>query len=134
MKLLILLLLSATCFGALDEVGWQKGKKKKDVTITADDQVVSFKKQGELRIDSDNATAANRSFVLDVGKKRGQEVSVLCFDATNQSEIVDDSNIPAGGKMKLTADWTCSEKFDNLKLKFSGPPGDHWYEVGRSNN
>ena len=132
--LVLILLIASTSFAALEEVSWQDNKRRKLVTVTADDQVVSFKKQGELRIDSDDGTAANRSFVLDVGKRRGQEVLVLCFDNTNQSEIVDDASIPAGGLMKLTATWTCTEKFDSIRFRFSGSPGDHWYEVSRSDN
>ena len=132
-------LLFATSAFAVDEVGFKGNtletgaisrKLQKSVTITADNQEVNVQRKSVVKINSDSAVLADRTFVLRKGKDKAQVVQLRCdVNGGNQAELVDDSNVAGAGKIKLSGNWVCSDKWDNLELQWSG---NHWYETGRN--
>ena len=101
------------------------------VTLTADNQTVSTTNRSHIRISSDNATAANRTFVLTpIGATLSGQILVIEWVGTNAGEIADDSANTGGGNNRLSAIWTPTQ-YDTLNLQFNGTD---WVEKGRATN
>jgi len=132
-----LLVVSLLAIGA-EEVGWKGNalnvgslnlKVQKNVSITADDQLVDPIDNAALLITSDSTVAADRSFVVGAGNEVGALLLVMCFvTGSDKAEILDGAPIPSLGNMKLEGDWACTEKWDNLEIQWTG---SHWVERGR---
>ncbi|HEX5220566.1 MAG TPA: hypothetical protein VFZ59_13430 [Verrucomicrobiae bacterium] len=110
--------------------GW--GEVAATVLLTADNQVVGATTNALLVISSDNATAANRTFVLTTaipGKKL-----TLVWSGANQGELIDDSANSGGGNVRLSANWPSNPASGaNDVLQLVGV-GNDWLETGRSAN
>lgn len=92
-----------------------------NVTVTAS--------VNHLLLNSDDATPANRTFVLNNAGVSGQWLILMV--TTGAAQLVDDSAISGGaGNVKLSANWEPAA-FDTLKLYCDGT---NWVEVSRSNN
>lgn len=108
-------------------------KIQKNVTLTADDQTVTVEDFGAIGIDSDDATAANRTFVLSApAASTGLGHVVTLFDvtnATNSLELIHKSAVPGAGehRMGVGGDWRPTQKFSNITFQWSG---SHWIERG----
>jgi len=100
------------------------------VTLTADDQVVTVGEKSYIPLSSDNATAANRTFVLTPGLTAGQRLTLEWTHATNQGELADDGSVSGGGNVRLSAAWSPGQ-YDTLSLIWNGTD---WLETARSNN
>lgn len=96
--------------------------------LTADDQSISVAGKSYVLIDSDNATASNRTFAISAGDEAGQRV-VLQFAPSGSyaCELRDDTAI-SGGAIRLTADWTPAD-YGTLSLIYDGAD---WIETGRT--
>lgn len=96
--------------------------------LTADDQSIAVAGEGYVLIDSDDATASNRTFAIGVGAEAGQRI-ILQFapSAGGACELRDDTSI-TGGAIRLTADWTPAN-YGTLSLVFDGTD---WIETGRT--
>lgn len=96
--------------------------------LTADDQSVSVAGKSYVLLDSDDATASNRTFAISAGDEAGQRV-VLQFapSASGACELRDDTSI-SGGAIRLTADWTPAA-YGTLSLIYDGTD---WIETGRT--
>lgn len=99
------------------------------VTLTADNQVVDATNKSYLRIDSDNGTATNRTFLLNKGVA-GQMLRIEFIAATNQCELADNSAVTGGGNVRLSATWSPGQN-DVLTLLHNGVD---WLECARSDN
>lgn len=99
------------------------------VTLTADNQVLNTTTNSYVRLQSDNATAANRTFVLTQGTFTGQWLTIE-WVGTLAGELVDDSAQNGAGNHRLSATWTPTQ-YDTLSLLFNGTD---WIERGRSAN
>ncbi len=99
------------------------------VALTADNQVVTVGDRSYIRLSSDNATAANRTFVLAQGAGAGHGLT-LEWTGTNAGELVDDSAVSGGGNHRLSATWTPTQ-YDTLQLIWNGTD---WIETSRSVN
>lgn len=99
------------------------------VTLTADNQSVSTAARSYIRLQSDNGTAGNRTFVLTQGSYTGQLVDIE-WVGTNAGEVVDDSAQTGAGNHRLSATWTPTQ-YDVLSLRFNGTD---WVERSRSAN
>jgi len=99
------------------------------VALTADNQTVSTTNRSHIQLSSNDATAANRTFVLTPSNHSGQELT-LEWTGTNAGEIADDSANTGGGNNRLSATWTPTQ-YDTLRLKFNGTD---WVELSRSPN
>ncbi len=98
------------------------------VTLTADNQeVFDPLNSSYIRIQSDNGTAGNRTFVLSPGSFSGQELTLEWIGA-NAGELVDDAALTSGGNIRLSATWTPTQ-YGTLDLQFNGTD---WIEVSRS--
>lgn len=98
------------------------------VTLSADNQSVSTYARSYIRLQSDNVTAANRTFVLTQGAT-GQFLDIE-WVGTNAGELVDDSAQTGAGNHRLSATWTPTQ-YDVLSLRFNGTD---WVERTRSAN
>lgn len=92
--------------------------------LTADDQAVTPGSNTVLRLTSDDATAANRTFTLSASGAITGQVYVIIGPATNQCEIADT------GIQVLSAAWSPTTG-DTLTLLFDGT---NFNEIARSNN
>lgn len=100
-------------------------------TLTADDQVLSPAGRTYVLLDSDDATATNRTLVLGDGSEAGHALILQFVAASNAMELLDDGATDGGGgNVRLSADWTPGQ-YDSLSLIFDGTD---WIETGRSNN
>lgn len=99
------------------------------VSLTADDQVVTVGFNRWIRLSSNTATAADRTFVLTQGQYAGQEL-VLEWTDTNAGELADDGAVDGGGNVRLSATWTPTQ-YDILRLIWNGTD---WIETTRSAN
>lgn len=97
-------------------------------TLTADDQTVDPSGKGRVQLDSDDTTAANRTFLVGPGDEAGH-LLVINFVGSSSSacELRDDAAI-TGGNIRLTADWTPSAD-GTLSLIYDGAD---WIEIGRT--
>lgn len=137
-KILVLLFFSFNVFAA-EEIGYRgdsirvgsvSKSVQKSVTITSDDQEVNAQRKAVVKIDSDSTIASLRSFVLRKGKEKSQVVQLRCnVSSSNKAELKDDASVPGAGQIKLSSDWICDEKWDNITLQWSG---NHWYQIGRN--
>jgi len=93
------------------------------VNLTADDQVVTITRSVHA-INSDNATAANRTFTISNGQVNGQRLTLLFTDPTDAAELIDTGNAA------LSADWVPNLN-DSLSLVWFGSV---WIETSRSSN
>lgn len=96
--------------------------------LTADDQSISVAGKSYVLIDSDNATASNRTFAISAGDEAGHRV-VLQFAPSGAyaCELRDDTAI-TGGAIRLTADWEPAD-YGTLSLIYDGAD---WIEMGRT--
>lgn len=99
------------------------------VSLTADNQVVTVSNLSYIALSSDNAVAANRTFVLTQGSVAGH-LLVLEWVGTNAGELVDDSAVNGGGNHRLSATWLPTQ-YDILELIWNGTD---WVERNRSLN
>jgi len=97
-----------------------------EIALTADDQIVTTIGRGHIALSSDDAVAANRTFLLANGVT-GQRL-ILEWVGTNAGELIGDSAIPGvSGPVRLSATWTPAQ-FESLSLVFNGAS---WIETGR---
>ena len=92
-------------------------------SLTADDQVITAVK-GYIRVDSDNATPANRTFTIAAPTEVGS-VIYLEWGNANAGELLDT------GIIKLSAAWTPSV---NQTLTLMSTSFSDWVEIARSDN
>ena len=92
------------------------------VSLTADNQAVTVSNSSFVVINSDNATATNRTFTLSSGLQSGQILIVLLN--TNAAELAD------SGNCQLASTYTMGAG-DTITLIWNGAT---WYETTRSNN
>jgi hypothetical protein len=99
-----------------------------EVALTADDQIVTTIGRGHIALSSDDAVAANRTFVLSAGVA-GQRL-LLEWVGANAGELIDDSANSDSGNVRLSGagNWTPLEH-DVLSLLFNGTD---WLEVSRA--
>jgi polygalacturonase len=101
-----------------------------DVALTADNQAVTVGLFRQIRLTSNDATAANRTFTLSPGQYPGQKLTLI-FDDTDACQLADNgATVPAGGAVRLSANWEPTED-DSLSLEWDG---DEWIELCRSAN
>lgn len=98
------------------------------VSLAADNQSVSTLAVSYIRLDSNNGTAGNRTFVLNQGAT-GQQL-IIEWVGTNAGELVDDSAQTGAGNHRLNGTWTPTQ-YDVLSLVFNGTD---WVERSRSTN
>lgn len=96
------------------------------VSLTADNQVVTVGLLKMIRLSSNDATPANRTFTLTAGSYVGQML-VLTWDDTNAGQLADNTATPT---VRLSAAWEPTED-DTLTLIWDG---DEWMELCRSAN
>lgn len=97
--------------------------KPTTVSLTADNQSVSTTATSLIYLNSNNATAANRTFTLTAGID-GQQLQLACV--ANACELLD------SGTANLSATWTAGVG-DTLQLVYCGTTAT-WLETARSNN
>lgn len=98
-------------------------------TLSADNQIISLPTLYK-RLDSDNATASNRTFGLPNTPPAGTVV-IIEWVGTNAGELIDDANVGAGSATtRLAGNWTPTQ-YDTITLIFNGTD---WIEVCRSTN
>ncbi|MBF0491609.1 MAG: hypothetical protein HQM15_02370 [Deltaproteobacteria bacterium] len=100
------------------------------IHITADNQVVAESGntgQSYIRLDSDNAVAANRTIVLTQSTREGQ-VLIIEWVGANAGEILNNGALSGGGDIRLSADWTPTQ-YSTLTLISNGT---EWLETARS--
>lgn len=105
--------------------GAPTGATDKQLTLTADNTVVSVRGVSLLRLNSDNATSTNRTFTLGAGDKMGHQLSIIFEAASNQAELVSTGNAKLAGG----ATWTASTQYDSIQLQWNGT---YWVEQSRS--
>lgn len=98
------------------------------IALTADNQSVPVGDLRTILLTSNNATAANRTFLLGPGAMAGQEVTLI-WDDTDAGELIDGS-ASGSGVVRLSADWTPTQ-YDTLTLIWAGAD---WVEKSRSAN
>jgi hypothetical protein len=98
--------------------------RQSTVTITADNQVVT-PTASFITIDSDNGTAANRTFTIANGSS-GQMLNLKFIAAANQAELLDTGNA------QLSVAWTPTQH-DTLVLIWDDL-ATAWTELSRSAN
>lgn len=107
-------------------VGEPLGALPQDVLLVADNTVIILSpKTAFLRIQSDNTTAANRTFTIPNGWLVGQELLLAFVSAGATTAQLADS-----GNVSLSAAWEPTED-DTLTLVWSG---SKWLEKARSTN
>jgi hypothetical protein len=121
-------ILTASPAVALDIAGGLRTRGK-SVSLTADNQVVNVGDYSYIQLSSNNATAANRTFVLDQGAGSGHRLT-LEWTGTNAGELVDDSAVDGGGNHRLAGTWTPTQ-YDTISLIWNGTD---WVELCRSTN
>jgi hypothetical protein len=100
------------------------------VALTADNQAVASAFYNFIKLTSDNATAANRTFTLNPGQYTGQRLTLI-FDDTDACQLLDDAaTSPAGGTMRLNGNWEPTED-DTISLIWDD---NEWMELSRSAN
>ncbi len=98
-----------------------------EINITADDTNIVPGDRSLLRLLSDNATPANRTFTIDSPATFGQML-ILHWNDTDAGELID------GGDMYLSGDWTPGQD-DTITLLSTYTGGTHkWVELSRSDN
>ncbi len=109
--------------------GQPLGATNISVSLSADNQFVSpygFRDTpaaAQIFLQSDNATASNRTFTLDNGQFIGQ---ALCLVFESGSSYT--CELANSGNVKLTAAWTPLQ-YQSLSLKWDGA---YWIEMGRA--
>lgn len=98
-------------------------------SLTADDQVVTVGDNSYIRLSSDSAVAANRTFLLTVGLQSGHKL-LIEWVGTNAAQFNDDSAVTGGGNVRLASIWLPTQ-YDTLSLFWNGTD---WLETGRSAN
>lgn len=107
-------------------VGQPLGALPQDVILTADNQAVLLSpKTALLRLQSDNTTAANRTFTITDGYLVGQELMCIFTSAGATTAQLQDA-----GNVALSAAWE-PQADDTLTLVWSG---SKWLEKARSDN
>lgn len=95
-----------------------------DIALTADNQAIELGQTSYVRLTSNDATAANRTFTLNIASAEAGQFLVLEWnDATNAGELLN------AGNAKLSADWRPTARYQNLSLRFDGA---FWIETSRS--
>lgn len=105
------------------------------VDLTADDQTLTLTSASNVRLTSNNATAANRTIILGDGDANGQ-VLILQWDedtSTGQGELPD----ATANNVRLSAAWSMDGvlggQYDTLSLVWNSTDSN-WIETARSNN
>ncbi len=108
------------------KVGQPLGMLPQDLILTADDtSVILAPETSLLRLQSDNTTAANRTFTLQPGYVVGQELVIVFTSAgATTAQLLDSGNVA------LSAAWT-PQQYDTLRLVWTGTI---WVETARSDN
>lgn len=92
------------------------------VALTADDQAVATAGISVLLITSDNATAANRTFVLTASPIVGQEITIV-WGSANEGQIADTATVVTVGA------WEPTNLYQTIKLMSDGT---RWIELCRA--
>ncbi len=100
----------------------------KTVDVIADDQSVTTNDASYIKLTSDSATAADRTFVLADGNSEGQLLTLQWNEAvgTGAGELADSGNV------NLSAAWA-PDLQDTLSLRWD-LAGSIWVETARVNN
>jgi hypothetical protein len=107
-------------------VGQPLGALPQDVLLVSDNTVVMLQpKTALLKLQSDNTTAANRTFTLTDGYIIGQELLLIFVSAGATTAQLQDA-----GNVALSAAWEPTLD-DTLTLRWSGAK---WLETARSDN
>lgn len=102
------------------------GMVEQDFLLTADNTAIILNpKTALLRLQSNDTTAANRTFTLTPGYKMGQQLMLVFVSAGGTSAQLQDA-----GNVALSADWEPTQ-YDTLNLVWIG---DIWVEIARSDN
>lgn len=102
------------------------GMVNQDFFLTADNTAIILDpKAALLRLQSNDTTAANRTFTLTPGYKMGQQLMLVFVSAGGTSAQLQDA-----GNVALSAAWEPTQ-YDTLNLVWIG---DIWVEIARSDN
>lgn len=98
-------------------------------TLTADNMTLPGSRNSSMMFfDSDDASAANRTFLLETGLASGQLLTICLV--SNQAQLTDDSALTSTGNVRLASTFNMTAD-DCLSLVFDGTD---WVEKGRSVN
>jgi hypothetical protein len=92
------------------------------VALAADDQAVATEGLKLIILTSDNATAANRTFVPTASPRIGHELTLL-WNSTNEGQLADTATVC------LTAAWEPTNLYQSIRLISDGT---RWIEVCRA--
>lgn len=106
------------------EQGAPLGMIYKDVMLSADNQIVDASGYSLVRLQSDNATAANRTFTVKAGDLVGQVLRLEFMHATNACELAASGN----AKLAYSTAWT-PVQYDSIDLVWDG---SFWVERTRN--
>ena len=103
------------------------------VNLTADNQLVTVGNNSFIRVSSNNATPANRTFCLSAGAATGQHLIIEQIGSGFQAELEDSATPACAGDspQSLTAAMTFNSLDDTISLIWNGTS---WLELGRANN
>jgi hypothetical protein len=92
------------------------------VNLTADNQVITVGNFSNIKLNSNNATSANRTFTLSNGLVDGQ--MLMIYPAAGAAQLLDAGNVNIAGNFNFGVE-------DVLHLVWIG---NKWLQVSRSNN
>lgn len=92
------------------------------VNLTADNQVITLGDISHLKLNSNNATAANRTFTISNGLADGQIVTI--YTIAGAAQLADTGNVNIAGTFNLGVE-------DVIQLIWTG---SRWLQISRSNN
>ena len=104
------------------EQGAPIGATRKDVLLSADNQIIDLDGVSAVYLQSDNTTATNRTFTLKSSDIFGQEV-VLLFESGSSYTC----DLQSAGNAKLAEAWQPIQ-YDSLTLRWDGT---YWIETAR---
>lgn len=106
------------------EQGAPVGAVRKDVLLSADNQVIDLDNVSAVYLQSDNTTATNRTFTLKSGGIFGHKVTFFFVSGSSYT-----CDLQSSGNVKLSGAWQPLQ-YDSLTVMWDGT---YWTEVGRGN-
>jgi hypothetical protein len=106
------------------EQGAPVGAVRKDVLLSADNQIIDLDDVSAVYLQSDNTTATNRTFTLKSGQIFGHLVTFFFVSGSSYT-----CDLQSSGNVKLSGAWQPLQ-YDSLQLQWDGT---YWTEIGRGN-
>lgn len=103
--------------------GQPLGMTVQQVTLSADNTRIDASSASLLLLTSDNATAANRTFLLNSSPLVGHELIIVLASASTACELAN------SGTCKLQSGWTPASQYQSIALVSDGT---YWVEKSRS--